>query len=92
MAPHAPGRRNAPGKPEMDDGRTTAANERITVALIKKAADDLQLVQDRTGLSKTDIVNRAITLYQFIDAELQAGNELQVRDPKTDKIQVLRLL
>jgi hypothetical protein len=92
VATHAPGRKNAQGKPEIDDGHVPAANERITVALIKKAAEDLQLLQDRTGLSKTDIVNRAISLYQFIEAEMQAGHDLLVRDPKKDETQVLRLL
>jgi hypothetical protein len=52
---------------------------RITVGLIEKAATDLQTTHDRTGLSKTDIVNRALSLYEFVDAELQAGAELIVR-------------
>ena len=53
--------------------------ERVTVALIRKAGEDLQRLQDRTGLSKTDIVNRAISVYEFIEAELGAGAELIVR-------------
>jgi len=51
----------------------------VTVALIPKAVADLQRTGDRTGLSKTDIVNRAISLYEFVDAELEAGAELIVR-------------
>ena len=53
--------------------------EPITVALVLKAADDLQLTHERTNLSKTDIVNRAVSLYEFVDAELTAGAELIVR-------------
>jgi hypothetical protein len=53
--------------------------EPITVALVVKAADDLQLTRERTNLSKTDIVNRALSLYEFVDAELRAGAELIVR-------------
>ena len=82
------------GAPE-DGSRPSAArdvSDRITVALIEKARGDLARLQDRTGLSKTDAVNRAIALYAYIDAEMAAGNELQVRDPETDRIQVLRLL
>ena len=75
-----------------ESARSSPAADRITVALIQKAADDLHAVTSRTGLSKTDVVNRAVTLYQFIDAELAAGNELQVRDPETGTIQILRLL
>ena len=49
-------------------------------------------MQDRTGLSKTDIVNRAISLYEFIDAQVQDGNDLLLRDPKTKETQLIRLL
>ena len=70
----------------------TAAAERITVALIPKAAEDLQRLQERTSLSKTDIANRAITLYEFIDEQLRAGRDVLVRDSKTGEVQVVRFL
>jgi monomeric isocitrate dehydrogenase len=47
--------------------RITVA-ERITVALIPEAGAELEHLQDKTGLSKTDIVNRAVMLYEFLDA------------------------
>jgi hypothetical protein len=79
------------------DGTTTEgrggqpSSERITVALISKAAADLQRLQDRTSLSKTDIVNRAISLYEFIDEEMRAGRDLLIRD-STGEIQLVRFL
>ena len=66
--------------------------ERITVALIPKAAEDLQRLQDRTALSKTDITNRAITLYEFIDAQIRADRDVLIKDNKTGETQVVRLL
>jgi hypothetical protein len=69
-----------------------SAAERITVALVRKAGEDLQQLQDRTGLAKTDIVNRAITLYEFIDAQLSEGNELLLRVPGTGETHLIRLL
>jgi len=51
----------------------------ITVVLVAKAAADLQITEERTYLSKTDIINRAVSLYEFVDAELRAGAELIVR-------------
>ncbi|HEV2452211.1 MAG TPA: hypothetical protein VGS62_09830 [Streptosporangiaceae bacterium] len=71
---------------------TTVATDRITVSLIPKAAADLALLGDRTGLSKTDLANRAISLYEFIDAQLRAGNDLLVRDRKTGETQLIRFL
>lgn len=55
------------------------ATERVTVALVPKAASDLQKAVERTGLSKTDIVNRAISLYEYLDARVSDGAELLVR-------------
>jgi hypothetical protein len=66
--------------------------DRITVALIPKAAEDLQRLQNRTGLSKTDIANRAITLYEFIDAQLRAGRDILIRDGSTGETQMVRIL
>jgi hypothetical protein len=70
----------------------TAVAERITVALIAKAVDDLKRTQARTGLSKTDIVNRALSLYEFLDERLAGGSEILLRDRETGAIELIRLL
>jgi len=68
------------------------AADRITVAVIPKASTDLQHLQDRTGLSKTDLVNRAITLYEFIDAQLRAGRDLLLRDNAAGETHAILIL
>jgi len=77
-----------PPRPE----RITQPTDRITVALIPKAGEDLQRLQERTSLSKTDITNRAITLYEFIDAQIRAGRDVLIRDSKTGETQLVRIL
>ena len=54
-------------------------HEEIIVLLISKVAEQLQRTQERTDLSKADIVNRAITLYDFLDEERESGTELLLR-------------
>ena len=66
--------------------------ERITVGLINKAADDLQKLQGHTGLSKTDLVNRAIALYEFISRQMDTEHEILIRDTVSGETQILRLL
>ena len=66
--------------------------DRITVALIPQAAEDLQHLQDQTGLSKTDIVNRAISLYDFVITQQGEGRDLLVRDNDAEETQVIRLI
>jgi hypothetical protein len=65
---------------------------RITVALVDQAAADLQLTHERTGLSKTDITNRAISLYEFIDAQLASGHDMLIRNNQTGDTLIVRLL
>lgn len=84
--------------PASRGGRTVQGDpaqkpqERITVALIPKAERDLQELQDRTGYSKTDLVNRAISLYEFIDAQQRAGHKVLVRDNESGEMQTIVLL
>jgi hypothetical protein len=66
--------------------------DRITVALIPQAAEHLQHLQDTTGLSKTDLVNRAVSLYDFINTQLEAGRDLLIRDNEAEETQVIRLM
>jgi hypothetical protein len=70
----------------------TRTTDRITIALIPKAAGDLARLQQRTRLSKTDIVNRAISLYEFLQALIDAENDFIVRDRKTGEAQLVKFL
>jgi hypothetical protein len=83
-------RSRSPDRPEASS--RSQGVDRITVALIPKVSEDLQRLQDRTSLSKTDIANRAITLYEFIEAQLRAGRDILIRDKKTREIQNVLLL
>ncbi len=71
---------------------TPALGERITIILIPKAGERLRRLQQRTNLSPTDLANRAITLYEFIDAQLRDGQEMIARDKDTGQIKLVQLL
>ena len=71
---------------------SAAHGEAITVILIAKAGDDLRRLQARTNLSRTDLANRAITLYEFIDAQLRVGHDIIARDKETGEDRLVRLL
>jgi hypothetical protein len=79
-------------RPKEEDESQRLSADRITVALIPKAAEDLQRLQSTTGLSKTDIVNRAISLYEFLQAQIEAKNDFIVRDQKTGETQLVKFL
>jgi len=69
-----------------------ADGETITVILIPKAGNDLRRLQERTNLSRTDLANRAITLYEFIDAQMRAGQDMIARDKETGETRLVQLL
>lgn len=66
--------------------------ECITVTLIPKAEEDLRRLQERTQLSKTDLANRAITLYKFFDDQARAGHDLIARDNRTGTTKLVHLM
>jgi hypothetical protein len=68
------------------------AVDRMTISLIPRTVKELEQLQEKTGLSKTDIVNRAISLYAFVTEQMEAGQQLALRDPESERLQLIQLL
>jgi hypothetical protein len=68
------------------------AVERITVGLIPKVVNELNALQRETGMSKTDLVNRAVSLYAFIHEHLARGDEVRLFNPEDQQEQRVHLL
>jgi hypothetical protein len=81
-----------PSRPGTASMRQRTLGERVKVALIPAAQRDLRRLQELTKLSKTDLANRAITTYEFLDAHLRAGHELVIRDKRTGEIRRVEFL
>ncbi|WIX85784.1 hypothetical protein [Amycolatopsis sp. DG1A-15b] len=65
----------------MDD---TAADEpkvvaRVNIPLVQESGKALLRLQDRTGLKKVDLVNRAIQVYDFLASQLTDDREVVLR-------------
>jgi hypothetical protein len=67
-----------------------AQGEHVTVALIPPVADQLGCLQKTTGMSVTDLINRAITSYAFLDEQMRVGNDVMVRDNWTEQTRLVR--
>jgi hypothetical protein len=60
---------------------------RLTVNLVPRADKALTLATELTQDSRTDVVNRAIQLYAYVEHVMSRGGEFLVReDGKTSKI------
>jgi hypothetical protein len=67
----------------MREPRTPS--ERLTVNLIPRAAEALASAATRTGLSKTDVVNRAVQMYDHLEGLHGDGAQVLVRQPSGDE-------
>ena len=65
--------------------------ERRTVNLTPQASDALTAAAERDRLSKTDVINRAIALYDFVTGHIAAGDDIILRntDGKQETIHLL---
>ena len=72
------------------EARTKGTKNNITVVLVPKAATELARMRNRTGLSETDILNRAISLYNMVDEARASGAELLLcrRDGSTYRVEL----
>ncbi len=69
-------------------GMPAAEFENIQLALVDRAASDLAKACRRSRMSPTDIVNRAITLYEFLDEERASGAEVLLRRPDGSTVSI----
>jgi hypothetical protein len=66
--------------------------ERVTVNLIARASDALRRLSDRTGDSRTDNINRAIQIYEYLDDITSRGGAIYVRESKDSELQLVKML
>jgi hypothetical protein len=79
-----------------DDGLARPQDEyvinRITVGIIPKVWTELQRLMASTKYNRTDVVNRAISVYAMVDDNMRDGYELVFRDPKTGKERIVEII
>jgi hypothetical protein len=75
-----------------DDVQRQIVEKRVTVGLQPRPAQAMDDLVARTGLSKTEIVNKAITLYSFVESVQSAGHDLLVRRQPSGEIEIIRFL
>ncbi|MDM7886572.1 ribbon-helix-helix protein, CopG family [Curtobacterium sp. RHCKG23] len=75
--------------------RAKGANEqlvRLNVNLNAETAEALKEIADQRGISFTEAVRRAISVYKFIDDETQEGHRIQTVDPERNEVRELVLM
>jgi len=67
------------GRPAAS-GRGTSPLERVTVNLTSRASKALETAVELTGDSKTDSINRALSVYAYVEQVLHQGGSIMVQD------------
>ncbi|WP_106399484.1 ribbon-helix-helix domain-containing protein [Actinocorallia populi] len=70
----------------------TSIKERITVNLTPKTTLALDELVKRSGDTKTDTINRALQLYEFLDGVIRDGGKVYVQEPGSDEPERVRFL
>lgn len=65
---------------------------RLNVNLNAETADALKEIAEQRGISFTEAVRRAISVYKFIDEETQEGHRIQTVDPERNQVRELVLM
>jgi hypothetical protein len=72
--------------------RGSSALEKVTVNLTSRSAEALGKTVAATGDSKTDVINKALQLYAFMQEYLDAGGRVYIRDSDSSELERLRIL
>lgn len=63
---------------------------RVEARLIRSAGEALVRRQRDESLSKTDVVNRALIMYDFVQSARETGLEVGIYDPDDNEIRMLQ--
>lgn len=82
------------GEGQEDGGSSTASPvaERVNVALTARSCIALELVKAITSDTKTDIINRALQVYAYLESEISDGNEICIRSKDSGELQRLKFI
>ncbi len=63
-------------------GTATRVAERVTVNLARPSADALEHAADITGSTKTEVINKALQLYDMVLSAQNDGGSIWIQDDK----------
>ncbi|GCD37997.1 hypothetical protein OEIGOIKO_05807 [Streptomyces chrestomyceticus JCM 4735] len=66
-------------------------SERYSITLVPPAVEAVNRLTAATGLSKTDVINRAVQVYGFIEDRIRDGDEvlLRNRDGEIERVHIV---
>lgn len=80
------------GSSMVDEDTTLRPLTKMTLNLIPAAVEALAHETDVSGLSRTDVMNRAVQLYSMLMDEQRVGKQIHLMEPDTKDLFRVRVL
>jgi hypothetical protein len=66
--------------------------ERITVNLVTRAVNALNSIVAQTGVSRTDAINKALQVYEYVQDHQRRGGAIYLGEPGSNELERLHIL
>lgn len=83
--------RTGGGRNRQGDHGGGSSWERVTVNLVTRAVTALNSIVAQTGVSKTDAINKALQVYDYVQDHQSRGGAIYVREPDSNELVRLRI-
>lgn len=71
---------------------TAITRQKITVNLVERAVEALDASTQREGKTRTEVINHALQVYDWIGREVARGSEVGVKPPGKDLYVTVRFV
>jgi hypothetical protein len=77
--------------PDVANSLQHPPSERYSVTFVPPAVEAIANLTDGTGLSKADVINRAVQIYAYLEAQKRRGVDLLLREPdgSTERLHIV---
>jgi hypothetical protein len=83
--------RNADGTGKRGQGSNGPPLERVTVNLNARSSRALDVAAELTGDTKTDIINRALQIYAYLEQVATRGGAVYTRESEDAELEKLKI-
>ncbi|MBD3181168.1 ribbon-helix-helix protein, CopG family [Candidatus Poribacteria bacterium] len=59
---------------------------KLTVQFGDRINDNLEEIAKRKGITKSEVIRRALAMYMYVDDETKEGNKLTITSAEDDKV------
>lgn len=79
-------------KPLSDSERAAKGIVRLSVNINRETAEAIRALAESNGISVTEVIRRAVSVYKFIDDEVKSGRNIKTMDESDNNVREITIL